>query len=353
MLQSLLQQLTGRRTVPNVLLDFQSIGGSDEIALLHGEGGLRKTFRELEMLPGFRRRINMAKPPRLDLPEIPVNGPPKDGGKPIDLGPDAAPGDVVHSLGDQVPVLDKAGFIMVRDDEVEGRSDKARQNGRGSPNGIQDPARFGPASEQAAAAEMARLRARLAQLEAERLRAVQANNKLPPPPHLPPAPKNLKPMVDPLDAAKVAGMEMEDLIGMTNPPSDHPEVNPQVGDLFPLGDQASDQKGSQENANGEKQRVVINPVDIASPAQLPMIENVIPTVEQTSSTEGGVKEDQVDNSATSEEKPAAKKDEKSEEPKAVEIVDKVSEVKKADAAEAPIRADPKPDRRGSKGRVVG
>jgi glutaredoxin len=38
----MLQLLTGRRTVPNVIVDFASLGGSDEITLLHGEGVLQK-----------------------------------------------------------------------------------------------------------------------------------------------------------------------------------------------------------------------------------------------------------------------------------------------------------------------
>ena len=54
-IQTLLQRLTGRRTVPNILLDFTSIGGSDEVTLLHSEGGLRKQFEQLEILPGSRQ----------------------------------------------------------------------------------------------------------------------------------------------------------------------------------------------------------------------------------------------------------------------------------------------------------
>jgi len=60
-LQSLLQRMTGRRTVPNVLIDFESIGGADEIALLHGEGGLQRKFEEAGMLPGSKRRYSPAK----------------------------------------------------------------------------------------------------------------------------------------------------------------------------------------------------------------------------------------------------------------------------------------------------
>ncbi|OCF36362.1 glutaredoxin [Kwoniella heveanensis BCC8398] len=55
-LQTLLQRITGRRTVPNVLLDFTSIGGSDDVTLLHAEGGLQRRFEEMEVLPYARRR---------------------------------------------------------------------------------------------------------------------------------------------------------------------------------------------------------------------------------------------------------------------------------------------------------
>lgn len=42
LIQDTLRTLTGRRTVPNVVVDFESIGGSDEVGTLHGEGGLEK-----------------------------------------------------------------------------------------------------------------------------------------------------------------------------------------------------------------------------------------------------------------------------------------------------------------------
>ncbi|ORY30008.1 hypothetical protein BCR39DRAFT_466880, partial [Naematelia encephala] len=54
-LQTILQHLTGRRTVPNVLIDFTSLGGSDELTLLHAEGGLAKLFDEMDVIPGRRR----------------------------------------------------------------------------------------------------------------------------------------------------------------------------------------------------------------------------------------------------------------------------------------------------------
>lgn len=41
-LQDLLLHLTGRRTVPNVLINFKSIGGADETQLLHHEGVLQR-----------------------------------------------------------------------------------------------------------------------------------------------------------------------------------------------------------------------------------------------------------------------------------------------------------------------
>lgn len=40
-IQMLLKRLTGRRTVPNVIVDFTSIGGADEISLMDSEGSLR------------------------------------------------------------------------------------------------------------------------------------------------------------------------------------------------------------------------------------------------------------------------------------------------------------------------
>jgi hypothetical protein len=82
-LQTLLQRLTGRRTVPNLLLDFESIGGSDEVALLHGEGGLQRKFEEMGVLPGFRSRfspnrgINIRKDPILNEMPIAAAPPPR------------------------------------------------------------------------------------------------------------------------------------------------------------------------------------------------------------------------------------------------------------------------------------
>lgn len=55
-LQDFLQRFTDRRTVPNILLDFISIGGSDDITLLHSEGGLQRKFEEMGAFPGLVRR---------------------------------------------------------------------------------------------------------------------------------------------------------------------------------------------------------------------------------------------------------------------------------------------------------
>ncbi|WOO81323.1 Monothiol glutaredoxin-S6 [Vanrija pseudolonga] len=41
-IQNFLQYLTNRRTVPNLIIDWVSIGGSDDMDLLHAEGGLKK-----------------------------------------------------------------------------------------------------------------------------------------------------------------------------------------------------------------------------------------------------------------------------------------------------------------------
>ncbi|WVW82712.1 glutaredoxin [Kwoniella bestiolae CBS 10118] len=70
-IQTLLQRITGRRTVPNVLLDFVSIGGSDDVTLLHSEGGLQRTLEDMEVLPFSRRRR-----PAVPLPPPPPPPPP-------------------------------------------------------------------------------------------------------------------------------------------------------------------------------------------------------------------------------------------------------------------------------------
>jgi glutaredoxin len=67
-IQNLLHALIGRRTVPNVILDFTSVGGSDEITLLHAEGGLQRRFEEMEVVPGPRRRkLAEKKPTKVEL----------------------------------------------------------------------------------------------------------------------------------------------------------------------------------------------------------------------------------------------------------------------------------------------
>jgi len=70
-LQSLLQHLTSRRTVPNILFDFTSFGGSDELVLSDSEGGLQRRFEDMELLPGFRRRKGLAKKRIGQVPPVP------------------------------------------------------------------------------------------------------------------------------------------------------------------------------------------------------------------------------------------------------------------------------------------
>jgi len=50
-MQDLLKSLTGRRTVPNVIAHFESIGGSDEVTLLHHEGTLRRKLVSYNLIP--------------------------------------------------------------------------------------------------------------------------------------------------------------------------------------------------------------------------------------------------------------------------------------------------------------
>ncbi|KAI0339901.1 thioredoxin-like protein [Trametopsis cervina] len=45
-IQSILRRITGRATVPNVLLQGNSIGGSDDIQELHAKGQLRAMLQE-------------------------------------------------------------------------------------------------------------------------------------------------------------------------------------------------------------------------------------------------------------------------------------------------------------------
>ncbi|KAK5132637.1 hypothetical protein LTR08_008759 [Meristemomyces frigidus] len=56
-LQSALQKSTGRRTVPNVLINGKSIGGGDDIAGLHESGKLAETVRSM----GGKRVVSVVK----------------------------------------------------------------------------------------------------------------------------------------------------------------------------------------------------------------------------------------------------------------------------------------------------
>jgi glutaredoxin len=57
-LQQLLGKLTGRRTVPNVLLSGKSIGGGDDIEHLHMSGNLKS---KIEGILGSRVQITPKK----------------------------------------------------------------------------------------------------------------------------------------------------------------------------------------------------------------------------------------------------------------------------------------------------
>ncbi|EXJ85056.1 hypothetical protein A1O3_05731 [Capronia epimyces CBS 606.96] len=46
-IQDLLASLTGRRTVPNIMINTQSLGGSDDIAQLHAEGKLEEEIKRM------------------------------------------------------------------------------------------------------------------------------------------------------------------------------------------------------------------------------------------------------------------------------------------------------------------
>jgi len=56
-LQDLLASLTGRRTVPNIMINAQSLGGSDDIARLHAEGTLAEEIKKL----GGKRIVSVEK----------------------------------------------------------------------------------------------------------------------------------------------------------------------------------------------------------------------------------------------------------------------------------------------------
>lgn len=50
-LQTVLGEMTGRKTVPNILVNHKSLGGSDELAQLHEDGKLLDTFRTMARGP--------------------------------------------------------------------------------------------------------------------------------------------------------------------------------------------------------------------------------------------------------------------------------------------------------------
>ncbi|OAP60740.1 hypothetical protein AYL99_05742 [Fonsecaea erecta] len=56
-LQDLLATLTGRRTVPNIMINAQSLGGSDDIAKMHMEGTLEDEIRKM----GGKRIVSVEK----------------------------------------------------------------------------------------------------------------------------------------------------------------------------------------------------------------------------------------------------------------------------------------------------
>ncbi|KAH0844759.1 hypothetical protein AYO21_01921 [Fonsecaea monophora] len=56
-LQDLLATLTGRRTVPNIMINAQSLGGSDDIARMHTEGTLEEEIRKM----GGKRIVSIEK----------------------------------------------------------------------------------------------------------------------------------------------------------------------------------------------------------------------------------------------------------------------------------------------------
>ncbi|OAL37025.1 hypothetical protein AYO20_03794 [Fonsecaea nubica] len=56
-LQDLLATLTGRRTVPNIMINAQSLGGSDDIARMHMEGTLEEEIRKM----GGKRIVSVEK----------------------------------------------------------------------------------------------------------------------------------------------------------------------------------------------------------------------------------------------------------------------------------------------------
>ena len=56
-LQELLATLTGRRTVPNIMINAQSLGGSDDIAKMDAEGTLADQIKKM----GGKRIVSVDK----------------------------------------------------------------------------------------------------------------------------------------------------------------------------------------------------------------------------------------------------------------------------------------------------
>ena len=56
-LQDLLASLTGRSTVPNIMINAQSLGGGDDVARMHEEGILEEEIKKL----GGKRIVSVEK----------------------------------------------------------------------------------------------------------------------------------------------------------------------------------------------------------------------------------------------------------------------------------------------------
>lgn len=56
-LQDLLASLSGRRTVPNIMINAQSLGGSDDLASMHEKGTLMDEIKKL----GGKRIVSIEK----------------------------------------------------------------------------------------------------------------------------------------------------------------------------------------------------------------------------------------------------------------------------------------------------
>ncbi|RSH93831.1 hypothetical protein EHS25_006480 [Saitozyma podzolica] len=158
-LQSLLMHLTGRRTVPNILFDFDTIGGSDELTLLHAEGGLQRRFEDMELLPGARRRRTPIHPPhvgpaqpaaRQDVPADKGNAKvkprvvqPVEPVAPVPAAPAQAKPEVKKAQEDDVVVPKDVGYDQpaVNDEKTKerlgpDRDDKVKVNDNDNGNGV-------------------------------------------------------------------------------------------------------------------------------------------------------------------------------------------------------------------------